>query len=202
MACKTPEEIAAEQAAAAAEKKSEEEAAYIADMKRKRGEDDTTNINIVPIEVTGEVSVDLEGLFFNQQAGFTSDDVPKKELTIEKDVLDRSSQMFVGRFQYKIPARSKIVFRASLDGFTLDEEDSEFGTNLPYMSGEGYVDPVLIKYPSSARANRDGRHKLVVEYGVITGITESQIGLLTWGKLQATKVSEFTITLLPHKITD
>ena len=162
-------------------------------------EDDKTNIRVVPISVTDDGStVLLEGMFFDQWAGYTEEDEPAEELTIEKDRLDRSSGFIIGRFSYIIDARAKIVFRVSVDGKVLND----YGTGLPYGIGEGEYDTTLFKYPNSARANKDGLHKVHVEYALITGIAESALGLIEWGKMTAKGTADFTITLLPHKIRD
>jgi hypothetical protein len=154
---------------------------------------------MVSISVTDDDSiVMLEGMFFDDWAGWTEEDLPEEELTIEKDTLDRSTGYIIGRFSYDVAARAKIVFRVSLDGKVLDD----YGTGLPYGIGEGTYDTTLFKYPNSARANKDGPHKVHVEYALITGIAESQLGLLEWGELKAKGTADFTITLLPHKITD
>lgn len=160
-------------------------------------EDDKTNIRVVPISVTNDSSsVLLEGMFFDQWAGWTEEDEPAEELTIEKDRLDRSSGYIIGRFSYAIDARAKIVWQASLDGKVIDG----YGTGLPYGIGEGEHDTVLFKYPGSAKANKDGVHKVHVDYALITGIAESQLGLLEWGELKAKGSADFEITLLPHKL--
>lgn len=162
-------------------------------------EDDKTKIRVVPISVTDDDStVELEGMFFDQWAGYTEDDEPAQEMKIEKDRLDRSSGYFIGRFAYDIAARAKIVYTVTIDGKKVDD----YGTNLPYASGTGTMDPTLFKYPNSARANKDGLHKVHVDYALITGIAESQLGLLEWGELKAKGSADFEITLLPHKIQD
>jgi len=191
--CKTPEQIAVEAAAELAAA----EAARIAEEKRKMAENDGTVISIVPISVPNDQStVELTGLFFNKQDGFRVEDIPAQELVIESDVLDRSSGMIIGRFEYKADARAKIVYRVFLDGKLIQEA----GTNLPYESTTGIYDTVLFKYPNSARANIPGRHKVHVEYGMIVGITESQLGLLNWGTIKGATTADFLIRLLPHKI--
>ena len=191
MACKTIEQLKAEAEAALRAL----EDAQIAEDKQKRAEDDLTNVNVVPIEVTDDDStVDLEGMFFNQQGGFREEDEPKGVLEIRKDVLDRSSGYIIGRFQYEIAARAKIVYRVSVDGKMVDD----YGTGLPYGSGIGYYDTVLFKYPNSARANKLGSHAVQVEYGLITGIAESALGLLDWGKVRAKGEANFIIKLLPR----
>lgn len=160
-------------------------------------EDDTTKIRVVPISVTDDgSSVLLEGMFFDDWAGWTEEDEPEEALTIEKDVLDRSSGFIIGRFGYSIDARAKIVFRVSVDGNVL----SDYGTGLPYGIGEGEYDTTLFKYPNSAKANKDGLHKVHVDYALITGIAESALGLLEWGEMTAKGTADFTITLLPHKL--
>ena len=190
--CKTPEQIAVEAAAELAAA----EAARIAEEKRKMAENDGTVISIVPISVPNDQStVELTGLFFNKQDGFRVEDIPAQELVIESDVLDRSSGMIIGRFEYKADARAKIVYRVFLDGKLIQEA----GTNLPYESTTGIYDTVLFKYPNSARANIPGRHKVHVEYGMIVGITESQLGLLNWGTIKGATTADFLIRLLPKK---
>lgn len=162
-------------------------------------EDDKTNIRVVPISVTDDgSSVLLEGMFYDDWAGWTEEDEPETEMTIEKDVLDRSSGFIIGRFSYAIDARAKIVFRVSVDGKVLND----YGTGLPYGIGEGEYDTTLFKYPNSAKANKDGKHPVHVEYALITGIAESALGLLEWGEMTAKGTADFTITLLPHKTRD
>jgi len=190
--CKTPEQIAVEAAAELAAA----EAARIAEEKRKMAENDGTVISIVPISVPNDQSaVELTGLFYNKQDGFRVEDIPAQELVIESDVLDRSSGMIIGRFEYKADARAKIVYKVYLDGKLIQEA----GTNLPYESTTGIYDTVLFKYPNSARANIPGRHKVHVEYGMIVGIAESQLGLLNWGTIKGATSADFLIRLLPHK---
>jgi hypothetical protein len=165
-------------------------------------DDDKTKIRVVPISVTDDDStVLLEGMFFDDWSGWTEEDEPEQALTIEKDVLDRSSGYIIGRFSFDIAARAKIVFRASLDGKVIDD----YGTGLPYGIGEGDYDTTLFNYndvPNTAKANKDGVHKVHVDYALITGIAESQLGLLEWGEMTAKGTADFTITLLPHKIQD
>lgn len=192
MDCKTPEQLAAEVAALEAARK----AAREEDDRRKREEDDGTVINVVPIDVPGETRIELTGLYFNKSE-IRAEDEPAQELIIEKDVLDRSTGMIFGRFEYKVPARAKIVWMAYIDGKRIFEG----GSNLPYGATEGYYDIPIFWYPNSAAANKDGKHKVHVEYGVITGITESQLGLLLWGKVKSATSADFLIRLLPHKIT-
>ena len=134
-------------------------------------------------------------------AGYTVDpykDEGAEELVIEKDVLDRSSGQIIGRFNYDTDARAKLVFTVSLDGKVLDE----YGTGLPYNTGWGSYDTVLFRYPNGAKQNKDGVHKVHVEYALITGIAESQLGLLEWGKFTESSkgTADFTIRLLPHKL--
>jgi len=142
-------------------------------------------------------SIFVEGMFFNENQ-ITKDDEPQMLLEIEKDVLDRSSGFIIGRFAFEIEARSKIVFEVTLDGVKIDD----FGTNLPYMETSGVYDTTLFKYPNSARANKDGVHKVHVKAGLITGIVESQADLIEWKAVEATSESLFFIKLLPHKIVD
>jgi hypothetical protein len=77
-----------------------------------------------------------------------------------------------------------------------------YGTNLPYIFSSGSYDTTLIKYPNSAKANADGTHLLHVKTGLITGIVESQLGLIVWDTVKAITEADFRITLLPHKILD
>ncbi|MFA5348511.1 MAG: hypothetical protein WC294_11115 [Methanoregula sp.] len=196
MTCKTVEELEAEALAA----KNAAEAARIALEKARRAEDDNTDVNVAPIGVTNDTStVILEGLFFNMQGGFREEDIPANNLTIKKDVLDRSSGFFEGRFQYDIDARAKVVFEVYMDGVPVDKDNNfKFGTGLPYNSGIGYMDPTLFKYPNTAKAGKAGAHKVHVYYGLITGIAESALGLLDWGKVHAQGDAVFTINLLPN----
>lgn len=190
--CKTPEQLAAEAKVLEAER----QAAREADDKRRRLEDDGTVVNFIPVDVPGETKIELTGLFFNK-IEIRAEDEPAQELVIEKDVLDRSTGMIFGRFEYKVPARAKIVFTTYIDGKRVVEQ----GSNLPYGATEGYYDIPIFRYPNTAAANKDGKHKVHVEYGLITGITESQLGLLQWGNVKAATSADFLIRLLPHKIT-
>lgn len=196
--CKTPEQLAAEAAAAIeAEKiaKLQAEIDKIRAEQQKRAEDDTTDIHMVPIEVTNDQStVELTGLYFNKPE-IRAEDEPAQELVIEKDVLDRSSGMILCRYEFRADARAKIVSKVFLDGKFVQES----GTNLPYDATTGIYDTVLFKYPNSARANVPGRHKVHVEYGMITGIVESSLGLLDWGKVRGATTADFLIRLLPKK---
>jgi len=157
-------------------------------------ESDTINIKVVPIEVTDDKSqVSLSGMFFNQNE-IREEDEPVQALTIAKDTLDRSSGFIVGRFKYKIDARSKIIWQVAIDGRQLDG----YGTGVPYGASEGIYDTPLFRYPGSARANKDGLHKVHVEYGLITGIAENALGLLDGGRVRSIGSADFTINLLPH----
>jgi hypothetical protein len=192
--CKTPDQITAEQAAKLADMEAEIDRLN-AEFRRTREEDDNTDIRIAPIEVTDDQStVELTGLYFNRKE-IREEDEPAQELVIESDVLDRSSGMILGRFEYKADNRAKIVYKVFLDGKFIQES----GTNLPYESTTGKYDTVLFKYPNSARANTPGRHKVHVEYGMIVGIVEKQLGLLDWGKIKGATSADFLIRLLPHK---
>jgi hypothetical protein len=142
-------------------------------------------------------SIFVEGMFFNENQ-ITKDDEPQILLEIEKDVLDRSSGYIIGRFLFNIASCSKIVFEVTLDGVKIDD----FGTNLPYMETSGIYDTTLFKYPNSARANKDGIHRVYVKAGLITGIVESQEDLIEWDAIENTSESLFFIKLLPHKIVD
>lgn len=203
--CKTPEQIAAEAvaaataaAAAAARAAEAAEAAKIAAEQQKRAEDDTTSISMVPISIPNDQStVKLTGLFFNRWE-IREEDEPESGLTIPKDILDRSSGYIFGRFEYKVDARAKLVFRVTLDGKVIAEQ----GTGLPYGVFSGRYDTVLFRYPGTVRANKDGNHLLNVKYGLITGIAESALGLLEWGQVRTVNEADFTIKLLPHQIQD
>jgi hypothetical protein len=192
--CKTPEQLRQE-AEAAKIAALEAEIERIKAEQQKIAENDTTVISIAPISVPNDQStVELTGLYFNKNE-IRLEDEPAQELVIEKDILDRSSGMIIGRFEFKADARAKIVYKVYLDGKLIQEA----GTNLPYESTTGTYDTVLMKYPNSARANTPGRHKVHVEYGMITGIAESQLGLLNWGKVKGATTADFLIRLLPHK---
>jgi len=189
--CKTAEELAAEQKAAA----DAAEAARIADEQRKRAEDDTTDLTMVPIITSGDVKIECLGMFFNQSQ-ITSEDEPAKEMTIEKDVLDRTPQFFIGRFKAEIKDRSKIVYEVFMDGRKIDG----YGTNLPYIFTSGSYDTTLFRWPGSARANKPGQHIISGKVGLITGIVESQLGLLEWDKIKAVTEFRFAVNLLPNKL--
>lgn len=187
MVCKSQAEIEAEKIIA---KQKAKEAAYAA----AQAENDNTDIRVAPIEVEGEPKVEIEGLFFNE-GQITKEDEPAVYLEVEKDVLDRSTGNFIGRFKFEIPARSKLVYQVFVDGEKVDG----YGTNLPYMESSGVYDTILFRYPNSAKANKDGKHEVYVKAGVITAITESQIGLIDWGKVRGVTSETFVINLLPHK---
>ena len=192
--CKTPEQIRQE-AEAAKIAALEAEIERIKAEQQRIAENDTTDIQVAPISVPNDMStVELTGLYFNRPE-IRLEDEPAQELVIEKDILDRSSGMILGRFEFKADARAKIAAKVFLDGKLVQE----FGTNLPYETTTGTYDTVLMKYPNSARANTPGRHKIHVEYGMITGIAESQLGLLNWGTIKGATTADFLIRLLPHK---
>lgn len=141
------------------------------------------------------MKIECMGMYFNESS-IDEDELPATELTIEKDVLDRSSGYIIGRFAFEIESRSKIVFEVTVDGRKVDD----YGTNLPYMETSGNYDTTLFKYPNSAKANKNGKHKVHVKYGLIAGVVESQEGLIEWGDIQAIGEADFIINLLPHKI--
>jgi hypothetical protein len=192
--CKTPEQLRQE-AEAAKIAAMEAEIDRLKAEQQKLAENDTTDIRVAPISVPNDMSaVELTGMYFNKPE-IRLEDEPAQELVIEKDILDRSSGMIIGRFEFKADARAKIVYKVYLDGKLIQEA----GTNLPYESTTGTYDTVLMKYPNSARANTPGRHKIHVEYGMITGIAESQLGLLNWGGIKGATTADFLIRLLPKK---
>jgi len=201
MACMTKEQL---EAIAEAKRIEDEQARYKEYMARIK-ENDNTDIDVVPILLNDEPYLEIQGMFFNEQGGFTEDMVPAEELVIEKDVLDRSSGFIVVRFGYAIQNRGKIVFEVSLDGKKLDK----YGTNLPYMSNGGVYETTLFEYPGEAKFNKDGKHKVHVKAGVITGIVEGNtkgknegLGLKTWGQVKNIVEKDFVIELKPHKIVD
>lgn len=192
--CKTPEQIAAEQAAKLADMEAEIDRLN-AEFRRMREEDDNTDIRIAPIEVTDDQStVKLIGLYFNRKE-IRDEDEPESGLTIEREVLDRSSRYVFGRFEYDTSARAELVYRVYLDGKFVAEQR----TNLPYGTFKGNYDTVLFKYPNGARWNKTGNHLLHVEYWLYTGITESQLGLLDTGTPRSVDEADFYIKLLPYK---
>ncbi len=205
MACLTQAQIEAIAAAKVeAEKIKAEQDAFEAEMaiaeayRKKLGENDDTDIDVVPIILNDDPYLEIQGMFFNEQGGFTEEMEPATELTIEKDVLDRSSKFIIGRFGFIIQNRAKIVYEVSVDG----KKVNGFGTNLPYMESSGLYETTLFEYPNSAKANKDGKHKVHVKAGLITGIVEKELGLITWGKVKAITEADFVINLLPHKIVD
>lgn len=141
------------------------------------------------------MEVDCLGMYFNETS-IDEDENPSIDLTIKKDELDRSSGNIVGRFQFEIENRTKLVFTVTLDGRKVDD----FGTNLPYMEHSGIYDTVLFHYPNSARAMKPGIHRVHVECGLIDGIVESKEGLVDWKPAQAKSVADFIIRLLPNEI--
>ncbi|MGB9176490.1 MAG: hypothetical protein WCB46_07120 [Methanoregula sp.] len=188
----------AEEEKIAAKAKSDAEYwAMVAEYKRRREEADNTGINVVPIILEDNPVIEVEGMFFNKNQ-IAKEDEPQKELVIKKDVLDRSTSYILGRFKFDIQNRAKIVFEVDIDGRKIDG----FGTNLPYQEKSGVYDTTLFKYPNWTKANSDGTHKVHVKAGLITGIAESQLGLITWGKVKAITEADFTIKLLPHEIID
>ena len=192
--CKSPEQLRQELEAAKVAAM-EAEIDRLRSEQQKIAENDTTVISIAPISIPNDQStVELTGLYFNKPE-IRLEDEPAQELVIEKDTLDRSSGMIIGRFEYKADARAKIVAKVFLDGKMIQE----FGTNLPYESTTGIYDCVLLKYPNSARANIPGRHKVHIEYGMVVGIAESQLGLLNWGGIKGATTADFLIRLLPKK---
>ena len=197
MVCETPAQKAARLAAEAKAAAEAAEAERIAEEKRKRVEDDKTNINVVPIILNDDPKLEVEGMFFNESE-ITKDEEPAIFLEIEKDVLDRSSGFIIGRFKFEIQNRAKIVFEVFVDGVKVDD----YGTNLPYMEKSGVYDTTLFRWPNSAKANRDGMHSVQVKAGLITGIVEKELGMITWGKVKAVTSEVFRVNLLKHQTVD
>ena len=192
------QEFEAKEAIRLAEEKqarADAEQARIDEDKRKRAEDDKTKINVVPIEVQGDVALKVLGMYFNR-IEIREEDEPSEFLTIEKDILDRSSGYILARFAFEIPARSKIVYEVFVDGVKVDD----YGTNLPYLEKSGIFDTILFKYPNTAKANRDGTHVIFVRAGLIVGIVEKELGMVVWGKVKGYTEAEFKIKLNPHQI--
>jgi len=114
------------------------------------------------------MKVICEGIYFNERS-IESDKEPSKELTIEKYDLDRSSGFIIGRFDFATDAKTKLVFEVEMDGVKIFKG----GSNLPFDKQTGKFDIPLFKYPNSAKANKVGKHKIKITYGVITNIAES-----------------------------
>lgn len=200
MVCMTEAQLVA----IAAAKKIEDEIEAYNVYRERLGENDTTDIDVVPIILNDEPYLEIQGIFFNESE-ITKDEEPMEKLVIEKDVLDRSSGFIIGRFGFAIQNRAKIVFEVTVDGKKVDD----FGTNLPYMENGGVYDTTLFKYPNSAKANKDGAHKVHIRAGLITGIVEGNtkgrnegLGLTKWGEVKAIVEKDFVVELLPHKIVD
>jgi len=197
MVCETPAQKAERLAAEAKAAAEAAEAARIAEEKRKREEDDKTDINVVPIILNDDPKLEVEGMFFNESE-ITKDEEPAIFLEIEKDVLDRSSGFIIGRFKFEIQNRAKIVFEVFVDGVKVDD----YGTNLPYMEKSGVYDTTLFQWPNSKKANKDGMHSVQVKAGLIAGIVEKELGMITWGKVKAVTSEVFRVNLLTHQIVD
>lgn len=190
---------AAEAAATAARVKAEKEAKQAAIEARNiattaaEAEDDLTQIRVVPIEVTGDTSeVELEGMFFDEWGGWTEDSEPVQSLELKKEEFNRSTRNIIGRFNYKIDARAKIVYQVYLDGKLVEG----YGTGLPYEKGEGSYETILFKYPNGAKNNKAGWHIVDISYALITGIAEKGLGLIDWGQLKSKKEVRFGIKLV------
>lgn len=204
MVCMTEAQLKAiAEAKALAAKEEAEQAKYEAYM-TALGENDDTDIDVVPIILNDSPYLEVQGIFFDENQ-ITKEDEPAQELTIEKDVLDRSSGFIIGRFGFAIQNRGKIVFEVSIDGKKLND----YGTNLPYMESGGVYDTTLFRWPNGAKQNKDGKHKIHVKAGVITGIVEGNtngknegLGLVKWGEVKAITEADFVVNLLPHKITE
>jgi hypothetical protein len=140
------------------------------------------------------MKVECLGMYFNETS-IDEDEEPSIDLTIKKDELDRSSGNIIGRFQFDIESRTKLVFTVTLDGRKVDD----FGTNLPYFEKSGMYDTVLFHYPNSARANKPGMHRVHVECGLIDHIVESS-DKMKWFPAEAKSVADFVIRLLPNEI--
>lgn len=136
--------------------------------------------------------IECLGMYFNEMS-IDEDEMPAQDITINKDVLDRSSGNIIGCFKFDIDNRSKLVFSVELDDRIVDN----FGTNLPYQEHSGIYDTVLFHYPNSARANKAGMHRVHVEFGLIDGIVESKEGLINWGPVEAKGSVDFVIRLTP-----
>lgn len=137
------------------------------------------------------MDIELLGMFFNE-VSIESDEEPQKKLVINKYNLDRSSKNIIGRFKYEINSRTKLIFNVSVDGVMVNE----YGTNLPYETNAGNYDTVLFRYPNSAKANKDGLHKVHVEFGMIPNIVESSYKVV-WDDVVAPGEADFEIELTP-----
>lgn len=114
------------------------------------------------------MKVDFEGILFNE-VGLGSESIPVTEMTIDKYDLDRSSGFIIGRFDFATDAKTKLVFEVEMDGVKIFKG----GSNLSFDKQTGKFDIPLFKYPNSAKANKVGKHKIKITYGVITNIAES-----------------------------
>lgn len=138
------------------------------------------------------MKVTCEGMYFNKRDGDYTNDDPETEMVIDKAVLDRSTGMFLGRFDFEIEQRTKLVFTVEFDGVKVDK----YGTNLPYQETSGKYTTILFKYPNSAKANKKGDHKVRVKYGLISGIIESKEDLVNWKDAEAVGEATFVIKLI------
>lgn len=210
MTCKTPEEIAEderEKILLEEQARIEAELAAIEDERRKRAEDDLTDISEAPISIPNEDSeATCKGLFIPEWQAQTSEDTPLQEITIRKDKLLRIPEGFLARFEFHLDAPGKIVGDVYLDGKPMGkDEESQFGTNFPFHMGDGYIDIPLPEWPGTAKALKAVMHELSIRYGMITGITygnKGVLGLLTWGMIKAQKQAIFKVTILPSEFQD
>jgi hypothetical protein len=141
------------------------------------------------------MDVECIGMFFNESE-ISEDEDPQIALVIPKDTLNRSSGNIIGRFTYEINSKTKLVYRVYIDKVLVNE----YRTNLP-STNSGKYDTVLFRYPGSARANKDGAHRIHVEYGLIPNIAEVS-SKVVWDDVVAPGEADFVITLLPSKITE
>jgi hypothetical protein len=140
------------------------------------------------------MKAEIQGLFFNETGVNTPSisSTPSTELTIEKDVLDRSSKFILGRFTYQIDDPYQLVWQVTIDGKQVVQD----ATNLP--TGSGTIDTTLFKWPNSAWANQPIKHTINVNIGLRKGFWQSVYNLslpaVTW-----MTPAMFPITLLPSR---
>lgn len=145
------------------------------------------------------MKAEILGLFFNRVGGDTptSEDAPGQELTIEKDVLDRSSGEIQGRLAYSVDSPYQLVWSVEMDGKYVSK-----GTlNIPPGSGSGIIDTSLFHYPNSAAAGKSGKHIVKIQVGLRKAFWQD-LWNLSLPSVEWFSTATFPITLLPNSPRD
>ena len=120
----------------------------------------------------GNMNADILGLFFGTYNTATGQAQPQTELTIKKEDLDRSSEIFVGRYIWQNTTGYTIALECQV---TIDGVPAQYYGGSNVVSGQaGQVDVPLFRWPGTAKANALGKHTIVVTPGLHKGVMGGQ----------------------------